>query len=367
MRVRDAITLAAVCAAVLTACGAPLPLPPNDIPQPTLTPDLDVTWRVAAPADVVAAVRATVDAEQGGVLCGGKVRLRVNASTMPLDSDPPTALRAVTDAAMEAAGDNRTWLLMTSADSAAMRVLLPQLGVAAENPIPIIGLGATASGLTGPGNGSEPDLYYPKGYPSFLRLTADDGARAEALARFISGAGLRTVAVIGDANRSEVMDAISARLKPLTVTLQTSFAPTATAAAIIRANPELVYFAGERGSEAGALVSTLRAAGYPGRFTGGPALLASGFADAAGVAAEGALTADTTTRLVTRAGDAAAAALGALKAVCADPGRDVFRRALLSPRYLTTSFGTLTVTASGDVRPMPVAVLVRAGTVWKAP
>lgn len=359
--------MAAVWATLLAACRPPLRVPPNEIPPPTSTPDPAVTWRVAAPADVIAAIKAAVDAENGGALCDGKARLSVSAIAMPLDSDPPAAQRAVRDAALEAARDDRTWLLITTADSAAVRILLPELGVAHDDPIPVVGLGATAPGLTGPGNASEPDLYYPIGRPNFLRLTADDGARAEALAAYAASAGLRAVAVVGDARRPDVMDTIATRLKPLTVALQAAYAPTATATAILKASPDLVYFAGERGSEAGALAAALRAAGYPGRFAGGPALLAPGFIEAAGPAAEGALTADAAASPVARAGDAAVAALSAVKGVCATPSRDAFRRALVTPRDLAVASGKLSIAASGDVQPMPVAVLRRVGNGWMAP
>ncbi len=385
-----------MCVFALAACRPPLRVPPSEATPESRPTNAEVNWRIAAgdPASpgaqaVMNALQLALEENNGGSLCAGKVRISIVAQPMPVESDPPAALRGVREAAFALAKDSQSWLMITSADSAAVRVILPEAGAAGGEPIPVIGLSAAAIGLTQPGNASEPEMYYPIGRPNFIRLTADDGARASVMALWAVSKGAQTVAVIGDARRPEITDAIAARLKPLAVKLQRSVGTAETVGAtaaiardVVTANPDLVYFGGESGTAGGQFAAALRTAGYRGRLGGGQALLSLSFAAAAGAAAEGALTTESPmpsgpfaanfekrfrvapTALASRAYDAAKAAFAATQRVCETPTRDAFRRALLATKHFAGASGTWSVAPNGDTQPAPVVVVGYAGGAW---
>lgn len=387
-RLSHVLRLAALGALALAACRPPLRVPPNEA-TPTPKPDNPtVRWRIAAgeagspgAQEVINAVRLAVDdGTLSGSLCAGKVKIELAAESMPIDSTAPGALTRVRAAAFALAADAQAWLFITSADSAALRTILPEAGVAGEDPIPVVGLSAAAIGLTQPGNASEPDLYYPIGRPNFARLAADDGARAARVAEWATGKGLRSATLVFDPQRPEAGDAIATRLAPLAVDARRPLdAPEAASLALAAARPELIYYAGENGPAAGALLKSLRAAGFAGRFAGGAALLSAGFLETAGAAAGGVVTADapapTTdsgfgadylkrfqtapSALAGRAWEAAKAALAATAGVCATPERDAFRRAFMAGKT-----GAWSLAANGDAQPMPLVAVTRSGDAW---
>jgi ABC-type branched-subunit amino acid transport system substrate-binding protein len=392
-RLSFALRLAVLGAFALAACRPPLRVPPNEA-TPVPTPyNPVVRWRVAAgepgspsALEVFNAVQLALDeGTLSGSLCAGKVKIELVPESMPVDSSAPGALGRVREAALGLSADAQAWLFITTADSAALRVILPVAGVAGEDPIPVFGLSAGAIGLTQPGNASEPDVYSPIGRPNFARLAADDGARAARFAEWAAGKGIRNATVVFDPQRPEVGDAIATRLKPLSVAARHALdAPETLARALVTARPELIYYAGENGPVAGALLKALKAAGYTGRFAGGAALLSAGFLAAAGSAAEGALTTDgpvpgTTegfgaayqrrfqvapSALAGRAWDAAKAALAATAKICATPERDAFRKAFMSTRDFAGASGARSLSANGDAQPMPLVVVARSGNAW---
>ncbi|MBX7212877.1 MAG: hypothetical protein K1X39_02580 [Thermoflexales bacterium] len=368
---RRAIVLWAACATLaLAACRPPLRVvvtEPPPVPTATPTPTtFDAVIRVAlgdaGTAEARAgleAVQAALSAANAGNLCNGRVRVTATALSLPRDAEAPGALNAARDAAFKLAKDDTTWLLITDADNGIVRVLLPELGVAAEQPIPIVGLSASAIGFTKPAEAAEPELYYPIGRPSLLRFAPDEATRAAALATWAVANGVREVAVIEDARRPGATAAVIAALGPLSVTMRGAPTPTMTAT-ITRTNPGLVVYAGERATEAGQLLAGLRAAGYRGAFAGGAALGAPGFEVAAGAAAEGALMAEATSTTVERISQATKLAVTALGKVCADPSREAFRKALMASKDV----GGVSLSAMGDVSPLPLRVLRRSSGAW---
>lgn len=379
----------------LAACRPPLRVPPNEA-TPAPTPyNPTVRWRIAAgepgspgAQEVLNAVQLAVDeGTLSGSLCAGKVKIELVPESMPIESSAPGALARVRDAAFALSADAQAWLFITSADSGALRVILPEAGVAGEDPIPVVGLSAAAIGLTQPGNASEPDAYYPIGRPNFARLAADDGARAARFAEWAAGKGIRSATVVFDPQRPEIGDAVAVGLKPLSIDARRALdAPETVARALAAARPELIYYAGENGPAAGALLKALRAAGYTGRFAGGAALLSGGFLAAAGTAAEGALSSDAPapgaadgfgaayqkrfqsapSALAGRAWDAAKAALAATAKICAAPERDAFRKAFMGTRDFAGASGSWSLESNGDARPLPLVVLARSGAAWVA-
>ncbi len=392
-RLSSALRLAALGMLALAACRPPLRVPPNEA-TPVPTPyNPTVRWRIAAgepgspgAQEILNAVQLALDeGTLSGSLCAGKVKIELTTEPMPVESSGAGALARVRDAAFALSADARAWLFITTADSAALRVILPEAGVAGEEPIPVVGLAAAAIGLTQPGNASEPEAYFPIGRPSFARLAADDGTRAARFAEWAAGKGIRSVTVIFDPQRPEIGDAIATRLKPLSIDARKALdAPEAVARALVTARPEMVYYAGENGPAAGALLKALRAAGFTGRFAGGAALLSAGFLAAAGTAAEGALTTDAPapgvadgfgaayqkrfqtapSALAGRAWDAAKAALAATAKICATPERDAFRKAFMSTRDFAGAFGSWSLEPNGDARPVLLAVVARSGAAW---
>ncbi len=394
-RLSSALRLAALGMLTLAACRPPLRVPPNEA-TPAPTPyNPTVRWRIAAGApgepaaqEVLNAVQLAVDeGTLSGSLCAGKVKIELVSDSMPIESSANSALARVRDAAFSLAADDRAWLFITSADSGALRVILPEAGVAGEDPIPIVGLSAAAIGLTQPGNASEPDAYYPIGRPNFARLAADDGARAARFAEWAAGKGIRSATVVFDPQRPEIGDTVAVRLKPLVIDARRALdAPEAAARALSTARPELIYYAGESGPAAGARLKALRTAGYTGRFAGGAALLSAGFLAAAGTAAEGALASDAPapgatdgfgaayqkrfqaapSAMAGRAWDAAKAALAATAKICATPERDAFRKAFMSTRDFAGAFGSWSLEPNGDARPVPLVMVARSGAAWVA-
>ncbi|MEO6060859.1 MAG: hypothetical protein ABIQ99_02850 [Thermoflexales bacterium] len=394
-RLSSALRLAALGALAFAACRPPLRVPPNEA-TPAPTPgNPSVRWRIAAgepgspsAQEVLNAVQLAVDdGTQSGSLCAGKVKIELVPDSMPIESSGPGALARVRDTAFALSADAQAWLFITTADSAALRVILPEAGVAGEDPIPVVGLSAAAIGLTQPGNASEPDAYYPIGRPNFARLAADDGARAARLAEWATGIGVRNATVIFDPSRPEIGDAIATRLKPLTIDARRALdAPETVARALVTARPELVYYAGENGPGAGALLKALRATGYTGRFAGGAALLSAGFLAAAGSAAEGALSTDALapnatgdfgaayqkrfqanpSALAGRAWDAARAALAATARICATPERDALRKAFMGTRDFAGASGSWSLQPNGDAQPVSLNVVARSAAAWAA-
>ena len=394
-RLSFALRLAALGALALAACRPPLRVPPNEA-TPVPTPyNPTVRWRIAAGEPGSTGAQETLNAIQlaldegtlSGSLCAGKVKIALAPEAMPTESSAPGALARVRDTAMSLSADTQTWLFFTTADSAALRVILPVAGVAGEDPIPVVGLSAAAIGLTQPGNASEPDAYYPIGRPNFARLAADDGARAARFAEWAAGKGIRSATLVFDPQRPEIGDAIATRLKPLAVEVRRALdAPETTARALSTARPELVYYAGENGPVAGELLKALRAAGYTGRFAGGAALLSAGFLTAAGSAADGVLSTDASapgstegfgaayqkrfqvapSALAGRAWDAAKAALAATARICAEPGRDAFRKAFMNTRDFAGASGAWSLQPNGDARPAPIVAVARSGAAWVA-
>jgi len=394
-RLSLALRLAVLSAMALAACRPPLRVPPNEAtPVPTPYNPI-VRWRIAAgepgsPAaqEVINAVQLAVDeGTLSGSLCAGKVKVELVPDSMPIESIGPGALARVRDAAFALSADARAWLFITTADSTALRVILPEAGVAGEDPIPVVGLSAGAIGLTQPGNASEPDMYYPIGRPNFARLAADDGARAARFAAWAAGKGIRSATVVFDPPRPEIGDAIATRLKPLSIDASRALgAPETLARALVTAQPELVYYAGENGPAAGALLKALRAAGYTGGFAGGAALLSAGFLGAAGPAAEGALSTDAPapatatgfgaayqkrfqvapSAIAGRAWDAAKSALAATASICATPERDAFRKAFMGTRDFAGASGLWSLQPNGDAQPVPLVVVARSSPAWAA-
>lgn len=394
-RLSFALRLAVLGALALAACRPPLRVPPNEA-TPAPTPyNPSVRWRIAAgepgspgAQEVLNAIQLAVDdGTLSGSLCAGKVKITLAPEAMPTESSAPGALARVRDTAMSLSADTQTWLFLTSADSAALRVILPEAGVAGEDPIPVVGLTAAAIGLTQPGNASEPDAYYPIGRPNFARLAADDGARAARFADWASGKGIRSATLVFDPQRPEIGDAATSRLKPLAIDARRALeAPETAARALASARPELIYYAGENGPAAGELLKALRAAGYAGRFGGGAALLSASFLAAAGSAAEGALSTDAPapgstdgfgaayqkryqaapSAIAGRAWDAAKAALAATAKICAEPGRDAFRKAFMSTQNSAGAAGVWSLKANGDAQPVPLVVVARSGAKWVA-
>lgn len=394
-RLTLALRLAALGMLALTACRPPLRIPPNELAPTPKPPNPIVRWRIAGgepgspgAQEILNAVQLAVDdGTLSGSLCAGKVKIELVPESMPIESSASGALARVRDAAFSLAADDRAWLFITTADSAALRVILPEAGVAGEDPIPVVGLSAAAIGLTQPGNASEPDAYSPIGRPNFARLAADDGARAARFAEWAAGQGIRSAAVVFDPQRPEIGDAIAVRLKPLSIDARRALdAPETAARALAAARPELIYYAGEGGPAAGALLKSLKAAGYTGRFAGGAALLSAGFVAAAGTAAEGALTTDAPapgstdgfgaafqkrfqsapSAVAGRAWDAAKAALAATAKICATPERDAFRKAFMGTRDFAGASGAWSLQPNGDSRPAPVVVVARSGAAWVA-
>jgi ABC-type branched-subunit amino acid transport system substrate-binding protein len=394
-RLTLALRLAALGMLALTACRPPLRVPPNELAPTPKPPNPIVRWRIAAgepgspgAQEILNAVQLVVDdGTLSGSLCAGKVKIELVPESMPVESSVSGALARVRDAAFRLAADEQAWLFITTADSAALRVILPEAGVAGEDPIPVVGLSAAAIGLTQPGNASEPEAYSPIGRPSFARLAADDGVRAARFAEWAAGKGIRSATVVFDPQRPEIGDAIAARLKPLAVDARRSLdTPETVARALATARPEMIYYAGENGPVAGGLLKALRAAGYAGRFTGGAALLSAGFVAAAGSAAEGALTTDAPalgasegfgaayqkrfqaapSAVAGRAWDAAKAALAATAKICATPERDAFRKAFVGTRDFAGASGAWSLQPNGDARPMPLVVVARSGAAWVA-
>lgn len=394
-RLAFALRLAALGMLALAACRPPLRVPPNEA-TPVPTPyNPTVRWRIAAgepgsPAaqEVFNAVQLALDeGTLSGSLCAGKVKIELVPESMPNESSGSGALGRIRDAAFALSADAQAWLFITSADSGALRVILPEAGVAGEDPIPVVGLSAAAIGLTQPGNASEPEAYYPIGRPNFARLAADDGARAARFAEWAAGKGIRSATIVFDPQRPEIGDAIAVRLKPLVIDARRALdAPEVSARALATAKPELIYYAGENGPAAGNLLKALRSAGYTGRFAGGAALLSAGFLAAAGSAAEGALTTDapapsssdgfgaayqkrfqaTPSAMAGRAWDAAKAALAATAKICATPERDAFRKAFMSTRDFAGASGAWSLQPNGDAQPIPLVMVARSGANWVA-
>ena len=70
--------------------------------------------------------------------------------------------------------------------------------------------------------------------------------------------------------------------------------------------------------------------------------------------------------LAGRAWDAAKAALAATARICAEPGRDAFRKAFMNTRDFAGASGAWSLQPNGDARPAPIVAVARSGAAWVA-
>jgi len=154
-------------------------------------------------------------------------------------------------------------------NSAAARVSLPILNYA---DLLMVSPANTAVGLTKPGLGlpGEPAIYRPSGWLNYVRVIPADDVQGPLAADWAFGRGLRRVCVVDDGGvygrGVASLFADRCRQRGMAILSHASIDPQAAefrtfVAAIVAADPDLVFFGGSTQSKGGQLARDLAAAG----------------------------------------------------------------------------------------------------------
>lgn len=215
---------------------------------------------------IVRGIRLAID-EAGGRAGPFRVEYRdldnasVAAGRWTSEGEAANARRAVHDPAVVA--------VIGTLNSAAARVSLPILNYA---DLLMVSPANTAVGLTKPDLGlpGEPAIYRPSGRLNYLRVVPADDVQGPLAADWAFARGLRRVCVVDDAGvygrGVASLFADRCRQRGMTVLLHESIDPQAAefrsfVAAIVAADPDLVYFGGTTQTKGGQLARDLAAAG----------------------------------------------------------------------------------------------------------
>lgn len=195
--------------------------------------------------------------------------------------------------ARRAVHDPNVVAVIGTLNSAAARVSLPILNYA---DLLMVSPANTAVGLTKPGLGlpGEPAIYRPSGRRNYVRVIPADDVQGPLAADWAFGRGLRRVCVVDDGGvygrGVASLFADRCRQRGMAVLSHASIDPQATefrsfVAAIVAADPDLIYFGGSTQSKGGQLARDLAAAGCEAVLLVPDGCLNQAFIDAAGPAA----------------------------------------------------------------------------------
>jgi branched-chain amino acid transport system substrate-binding protein len=221
-------------------------------------------------------------------ICDGKFKI----DYVPLDD--ATAAAGSWDATKEAENANKAvadadaMVYIGTFNSGAAKVSIPILNVA---NLAMISPANTNVGLTKPFNPGEPEVYYPNGKRTYMRVVTADDVQGLVGAKWMASLGAKTVYILDDTQvygkgLADVFEN-SAAGAGLTVLGRDGIDGKAAdykalAAKIAGTNPDGIYFGGITQANAGQLLKDIRGAGITSIFMGADGIKEQAFIDAAG-------------------------------------------------------------------------------------